>query len=163
MAIAPQRLGIGIRRHFTTEGVDPYDEVIWERRDARITNFRDGSVAFEQTVPLHPWVSALFRLGASYGLRDYDVAVPSDLDQTAAHDNTIGSAHFDVLRADARLEPVIGLILGDGSCILSFQPYYVIARGAIASAQCADCVPGVQLLDFTQNRGIAFALTFHEP
>src|SRR5579884_127824 len=48
MAIAPQRLGIGIRRHFTTEGVDPYDEVIWERRDARITNFRDGSVAFEQ-------------------------------------------------------------------------------------------------------------------
>src|SRR5579884_1701306 len=48
MAIAPQRLGIGIRRQFTTEGVDPYDEVIWERRDARITNYRDGSVAFEQ-------------------------------------------------------------------------------------------------------------------
>src|SRR5438132_2126334 len=48
MAIAPQRLGIGIRRHFTTPGVDPYDEVAWERRDARITNFRDGSVAFEQ-------------------------------------------------------------------------------------------------------------------
>jgi ribonucleoside-diphosphate reductase alpha chain len=46
MAIAPQRLGIGIRRHFTTPGVDPYDEVAWERRDARITNFRDGSVAF---------------------------------------------------------------------------------------------------------------------
>src|SRR5487761_2038073 len=48
MAIAPQRLGIGIRRRFTTEGVHPYDEVIWERRDARITNYRDGSVAFEQ-------------------------------------------------------------------------------------------------------------------
>ncbi|MHB1912012.1 MAG: ribonucleoside-diphosphate reductase, partial [Acidimicrobiales bacterium] len=48
MAIAPQRLGIGIRRHFTTPGVDPYDEVVWERRDARITNYRDGSVAFEQ-------------------------------------------------------------------------------------------------------------------
>ncbi len=48
MAIAPQRVGIGIRRHFTTEGVHPYDEVRWERRDARITNFRDGSVAFEQ-------------------------------------------------------------------------------------------------------------------
>src|SRR5438477_2510434 len=48
MAIAPQRLGIGIRRHFTTQGLDPYDEVAWERRDARITNFRDGSVAFEQ-------------------------------------------------------------------------------------------------------------------
>jgi ribonucleoside-diphosphate reductase alpha chain len=48
MAIAPQRLGIGIGRHFTTPGVDPYDEVVWERRDARITNFRDGAVAFEQ-------------------------------------------------------------------------------------------------------------------
>ncbi|HET9546496.1 MAG TPA: vitamin B12-dependent ribonucleotide reductase, partial [Desertimonas sp.] len=31
------------------QGVDPYDEVVWERRDARITNFSDGSVAFEQT------------------------------------------------------------------------------------------------------------------
>jgi ribonucleoside-diphosphate reductase alpha chain len=48
MAIAPQRSEIGIRRHFTTEGVHPYDEVAWERRDARITNFRDGTVAFEQ-------------------------------------------------------------------------------------------------------------------
>jgi len=48
MAIAPQRAGIGLRRHFTTEGVHPYDEVRWERRDSRITNFRDGSVAFEQ-------------------------------------------------------------------------------------------------------------------
>ncbi len=48
MAIAPERMGIGIRRHFTTEGTHPYDEVSWERRDARITNFRDGTVAFEQ-------------------------------------------------------------------------------------------------------------------
>src|SRR3954471_3277893 len=48
MAIAPEQMGIGIRRHFTVEGVDPDDEVVWERRDARITNYRDGSVAFEQ-------------------------------------------------------------------------------------------------------------------
>jgi len=48
MAMAPELTGIGIRRHFTTQGVHPYDEVVWERRDARITNFRDGSVAFEQ-------------------------------------------------------------------------------------------------------------------
>ncbi|MGH9091691.1 MAG: LAGLIDADG family homing endonuclease, partial [Acidimicrobiales bacterium] len=48
MALAPQRTGIGLRRHFTTEGVHPYDEVRWARRDARIVNFRDGSVAFEQ-------------------------------------------------------------------------------------------------------------------
>ena len=48
MALAPTETGIGIRRHFTSEGVHPYDDVTWERRDARITNFRDGSVAFEQ-------------------------------------------------------------------------------------------------------------------
>ena len=48
MAMAPERTGIGIHRFFTTEGVHPYDEVVWERRDARITNYKDGSVAFEQ-------------------------------------------------------------------------------------------------------------------
>jgi ribonucleoside-diphosphate reductase alpha chain len=48
MALAPEQVGIGIRRHFTTDGVHPYDQVTWERRDARISNFRDGSVAFEQ-------------------------------------------------------------------------------------------------------------------
>ena len=48
MAIAPQRVGIGLRRHFTTSGVHPYDELVWERRDARITNLRDDTVVFEQ-------------------------------------------------------------------------------------------------------------------
>jgi ribonucleoside-diphosphate reductase alpha chain len=48
MAVTGDRLEIGIRRHFTTEGVHPYDEVVWERRDSRITDYRDGSVAFEQ-------------------------------------------------------------------------------------------------------------------
>jgi len=48
MAIAPQRVGIGIRRHYTTADTHPYDRVVWERRDARITNYRDGAVAFEQ-------------------------------------------------------------------------------------------------------------------
>ena len=48
MSIAPERTGIGIRRHFTTSGAHPYDEVVWERRDARITNWKDGSAAFEQ-------------------------------------------------------------------------------------------------------------------
>jgi ribonucleoside-diphosphate reductase alpha chain len=48
MALAPEQAGIGLRRHFTTEGVHPYDEVEWDERDARITNYRDGAVAFEQ-------------------------------------------------------------------------------------------------------------------
>jgi len=48
MSLAPERLAIGLGRLFTSAGVDPYDEVVWERRDARITNWKDGAVAFEQ-------------------------------------------------------------------------------------------------------------------
>ena len=48
MALAPEHTGIGIRRHFTEAGTHPYEMVEWETRDARITNFRDGTVAFEQ-------------------------------------------------------------------------------------------------------------------
>src|ERR671930_1261580 len=44
----PKRKGLQVRRRFTTEGVHPYDELTWERRDAVITNWRDGSIAFEQ-------------------------------------------------------------------------------------------------------------------
>ncbi|MEY4601005.1 MAG: hypothetical protein RLZZ201_696 [Actinomycetota bacterium] len=48
MSIAPERLSIGIQRHFTQPDVHPYDMVKWEKRDARISNWKDGSVAFEQ-------------------------------------------------------------------------------------------------------------------
>jgi len=48
MAVAGERLGIGITRHFTNEGRHPYDEVTWERRDSRISDYRTGAVAFEQ-------------------------------------------------------------------------------------------------------------------
>ncbi|MCU1501115.1 MAG: ribonucleoside-diphosphate reductase class [Ilumatobacteraceae bacterium] len=48
MSVAPERLEIGLRRFFTTPGDHPYDELPWERRDARISNWKDGTVAFEQ-------------------------------------------------------------------------------------------------------------------
>ncbi len=48
MTIAPQSARIGLTRRFTNEGRDPYDDIEWERRDARLTDYRDGSVAFEQ-------------------------------------------------------------------------------------------------------------------
>ena len=34
MSLAPERLAIGITRHFTSSGVHPYDQVEWEQRDA---------------------------------------------------------------------------------------------------------------------------------
>jgi ribonucleoside-diphosphate reductase alpha chain len=48
MSLAPERLAIGITRHFTSPGKRPYEQVQWERRDARISNWKDGTVAFEQ-------------------------------------------------------------------------------------------------------------------
>src|SRR3954454_8123805 len=43
-----QREGLRVERVWTTEGTHPYDEVTWERRDVVMTNWRDGSVNFEQ-------------------------------------------------------------------------------------------------------------------
>ena len=37
-----------VERVYTTPGVHPYNEVTWERRDVVMTNWRDGSVNFEQ-------------------------------------------------------------------------------------------------------------------
>ena len=43
-----RRKGLKIRRIHTTAGMHPYDQVTWERRDVVMTNWRDGSVNFEQ-------------------------------------------------------------------------------------------------------------------
>src|SRR5438128_10859105 len=40
--------GLRLERVYTTPGVHPYDAVTWERRDVVMTNWRDGSVNFEQ-------------------------------------------------------------------------------------------------------------------
>ncbi len=40
--------GLSIERVYTTPGVHPYDEVTWERRDVVMTNWRDGTINFEQ-------------------------------------------------------------------------------------------------------------------
>ncbi|WP_369141101.1 vitamin B12-dependent ribonucleotide reductase [Modestobacter versicolor] len=46
---APTRgKGLKVKRVFTTAGVHPYDDVVWERRDVVMTNWRDGSINFEQ-------------------------------------------------------------------------------------------------------------------
>jgi ribonucleoside-diphosphate reductase alpha chain len=47
-AKAGKRAGLTIERLHTTPGVHPYDEVTWERRDVVMTNWRDGTVNFEQ-------------------------------------------------------------------------------------------------------------------
>src|SRR5436853_6211936 len=45
-SVLDEEASIGVRRHFTIEGRDPYDEIEWETRDAHIPG-RNGP-AFEQ-------------------------------------------------------------------------------------------------------------------
>ncbi len=43
-----RKKGLKMERVFSTEGVHPYDELTWERRDVVQTNWKTGSVVFEQ-------------------------------------------------------------------------------------------------------------------
>lgn len=47
-AAGEQATGLRMERVYTTPGVHPYDEVTWEHRDVVMTNWRDGTVNFEQ-------------------------------------------------------------------------------------------------------------------
>ena len=49
MSLTDNQVGLGLSRVFTTSDRHPYDEIEWGLRDACITDYRDGSVAFEQT------------------------------------------------------------------------------------------------------------------
>ena len=40
--------GLTVQRVYTTEGVHPYDDVTWERRDVVQTNWKTGENVFEQ-------------------------------------------------------------------------------------------------------------------
>ena len=60
MALASDRIRIGLSRYFSRADVHPYDELEWQRRDARIAS-SDGEVAFEQAnveFPAHWSVNA---------------------------------------------------------------------------------------------------------
>jgi ribonucleotide reductase alpha subunit len=37
-----------MERTYTTAGIDPFEEIVWKKRDVKITNWRDGTVNFEQ-------------------------------------------------------------------------------------------------------------------
>jgi ribonucleoside-diphosphate reductase alpha chain len=47
-AIVPAAKRLTVQRVYTTPGLHPYDAVTWERRDVVMTNWRDGSINFEQ-------------------------------------------------------------------------------------------------------------------
>ena len=45
---ASDQKGLTFKRHFSTKGTHPFDQVEWETRDAVIPNFKEGGNAFEQ-------------------------------------------------------------------------------------------------------------------
>src|SRR5580658_322265 len=47
-AATKARTGLRVKRIHTTAGVHPYDQITWERRDVVMTNWRDGTINFEQ-------------------------------------------------------------------------------------------------------------------
>ncbi|GAA2146997.1 vitamin B12-dependent ribonucleotide reductase [Nocardioides koreensis] len=47
-AAAKTGAGLKIERIFSTDGVHPYDEITWERRDVVQTNWKTGDTVFEQ-------------------------------------------------------------------------------------------------------------------
>ncbi|UAL30507.1 vitamin B12-dependent ribonucleotide reductase [Nocardioides rotundus] len=47
-AATQQGKGLTMERVFSTEGVHPYDEITWERRDVVQTNWKTGEAVFEQ-------------------------------------------------------------------------------------------------------------------
>lgn len=60
---APRRTsrskGLHVERIFSTEGVHPYDEVTWERRDVVQTNWRTGDVVLSSAGSSSPTSGAL--------------------------------------------------------------------------------------------------------
>ncbi|MDQ2678493.1 MAG: vitamin B12-dependent ribonucleotide reductase [Actinomycetota bacterium] len=47
MTITSDHLRARLDRRFTVEGMSPYDQIQWQRRDARLTDHRTGTVVFE--------------------------------------------------------------------------------------------------------------------
>src|SRR5690242_8475145 len=47
-AAKAKKAKLRVERVYTTPGQHPYDGVTWERRDVVMTNWRDGSINFEQ-------------------------------------------------------------------------------------------------------------------
>ena len=88
------RKGLTIGRIHTREGVHPYDEVTWERRDVVMTNWRDGTVNFEQRGVEFPdfWsVNAANIVTTKYfrGAVGTDVQLNHPTDLTELSDGTI--------------------------------------------------------------------------
>ncbi len=107
---AAQGLGLRFERRYTTAGVDPYDTVEWEQRDAVISNER-GEVIFEQR----------------------DVEVPRFWSQTAT--NVVVSKYFRGQLGSAQREWSVRQLIGRVADTIA---YWGREAGYFATADDAD-------------------------
>ena len=119
--------GLKFDRHFTRPGVSPYDEIVWELRDAVIQDFK-GKTIFEQK----------------------DVEVPADWSMTAT--NIVASKYLHGLIGTAERESgVRALITRVAESIRDWG----IAAGYFASQQDADTFYA-ELAHLLLNQKVAF-------
>ena len=100
-----RKVGISVERRFTRLGVDPLDEVQWERRTASITNEK-GEVVFEQK----------------------DVEIPASWSQMAT--NVVVSKYFRGLQGTSRRETSVKQLIGRVTNTISD---WGVAQGYFAS------------------------------
>ncbi len=93
-----------LTRRFTSEGRSPYDDVVWELRDARIVDHRDDSVAFEQLGVEFPasWSVTASNIVAQKYFRGPDSQRESSLRQVI--DRVVGAIAAWGLEADSLTE-----------------------------------------------------------
>src|SRR5215468_3373504 len=119
--------GLSFSRHFTRPGVSPYDELVWELRDAIIQDFK-GRVIFEQK----------------------NVEVPADWSMTAT--NIVASKYLHGLNGTAERESgVRALITRVAESIRDWG----IKGGYFANAEATDTFYA-ELSHLLLNQKVAF-------
>jgi hypothetical protein len=154
-----RQYGVGVRFNLVRTPAGVTSALVLSGKGVWTAAAGDGSLQLEMTFPVGQHLRALLRLGGGYGRRLFAVAMPTELDTTAGHDNTFGAAHLRLLRDEARLEALVGVAIGDAVTV-SVQPYWVFQHGAPDDVSCPGCVAGVALLDFAHSTGFALALSW---
>ena len=141
--------GLTIERIHTTPGVHPYDEVTWERRDVVMTNWRDGSVNFEQRGVEFPefWsinatnivTSKYFRGAAGSAQRESSLRQLIDRVVTVYHRTGIEQGYF-ATEADAEVfaHELTWMLLHQ---VFSFNSPVWFNVGTASKQQVSACLP----------------------
>src|ERR1700744_1149928 len=119
--------GLAFDRHFTRPGISPYDEIVWELRDAIIQDFK-GKTIFEQK----------------------NVEVPADWSMTAT--NIVASKYLHGLNGTEECESGVRALI---TRVASYNREWGIAGGYFATPQDAETFYA-ELAHLLHNQKVAF-------